>query len=246
MSTKKLNLRLIRASEYLQRFRLDVRYKPGKSNTVPDALSSLASREYRSETEESLDALPVNCYPVSLVEMNPDFRQRLLQGYEEPRWARVLRMVRDNEGENGTRLPYRIVDCLLYFDDDEKGLRLCIPTAMEAEVFKLAHDEMGHPGYARTHEKLTQGLYIFNMATKLHEFIRHCPHCQLNQTLRHRPYGSLQPILSPARPFHTITIDFTLGLPTSTEGFDCILSITDKFSKAVTFIPGKTTWSGKE
>ena len=33
-STEKLNLRLIRASEYLQRFRLDVRYKPGKSASI--------------------------------------------------------------------------------------------------------------------------------------------------------------------------------------------------------------------
>lgn len=47
VSTEKSNLRLIRASEYLQRFRLDVRYKPGKTNTVPDALSRLASRECR-------------------------------------------------------------------------------------------------------------------------------------------------------------------------------------------------------
>ena len=250
-STEKLNLRLIRASEYLQRFRLDVRYKPGKTNIVPDALSRLASREFRPETNESLDALfAVRCFPVSLVEMSPDFRQRLLLGYqEEPRWERVMRMVLDNEalGENAAKLPYRVVDSLLYFDDDEKGLRLCIPSAMEAEVFKLAHDEMGHPGYARTHERLTEGLYIFGMATKLHEFIRHCPHCQLNQTPRHKPYGSLQPIYSPARPFHTLTIDFILALPKSSpDDFDCLMSVTDKFSKAITYIPGKNTWSGKE
>jgi len=43
-AVEKLNLRLVRASEYLQRFRLDVRYKPGRQNTIPDALSRLASR----------------------------------------------------------------------------------------------------------------------------------------------------------------------------------------------------------
>lgn len=91
VSTEKLNLRLIRASEYLQRFRLDVRYKPGKTNTIPDALSRLASREYRPETNESvLEALNVHCFPVSLVELSPDFRRRILEGYQEPRWTRVL------------------------------------------------------------------------------------------------------------------------------------------------------------
>ena len=118
-------------------------------------------------------------------------------------------MVRDNDDldENAVELAYKIVDDLLYFDDDEKGLRLYIPSAMEGEVFKLTHDEMDHPGYARTHERLTSNLYIFGLAIKLHEFIRHCPQCQVNQTPRHRPYGSLQPILTPARPVHILAVD---------------------------------------
>lgn len=252
VSTEKLNLRLVRASEYLQRFRLDVRYKPGKANVVPDALSRLASRDCRpnQDSEGELDALAVKCFPVSLVEMSQSFRERLIAGYqEEPRWSRVMDMVKQNKdlGENAAKLAYEVVGQVLYFRDDEQGLRLCIPTsAIEAEVFKLAHDEMGHPGYARTHEKLTEGVYIHNMSKKLHEFIRHCPNCQLNQTPRHQPYGSLQPILTPARPFHTITIDFILALPLTAEGYDCIMSATCTLSKAVTLIPGKSTWAAKD
>ena len=247
-STEKLNLRLIRASEYLQRFRLDIRYKPGKINIVPDALSRLASREYRPESEAVLDVLTVKCFPVSLVEVSSEYRQRLLEGYREPRWTRVLQTLRENDalGSNAAALPYRVINDLLYFDDDERGLRLCIPSSMEADVFKLAHDEMGHPGYARTHERLTEGVYIYNMATKLHEFIRHCPNCQLNQTPRHKPYGSLQPIILPSRPFHTLTIDFVLALPESPEQYDCLMSVTDKFAKTITFIPGKSTWTAKD
>ena len=45
VSVEKLNLRLVRASEYLQRFRLDVTYKPSRIHYPPDALSRLASRE---------------------------------------------------------------------------------------------------------------------------------------------------------------------------------------------------------
>ena len=40
-STDKLNLRLIRASQYLSQFRLDIQHKPGKEHVVPDALSRL-------------------------------------------------------------------------------------------------------------------------------------------------------------------------------------------------------------
>ena len=113
---------------------------------------------------------------------------------------------------------------------------------MKAEVFKLTHDEMRHFNYVYTHERLIEELYIFNMVTKLYEFIRHCPHCQLNQTSRHKSYDSLQPIFSPVKPFHILTIDFILTFPKSlSDECDCILSMIDKFSKTIIFISGKTT-----
>ena len=95
--------------------------------------------------------------------------------------------MRDNAslGNNAAKLPYKIVNKLLYFDDDEKGLRLYIPTVLEGKVFTLAYNEIGHPGYIRIHERLTEGMYIYNMATKLYEFIRHCPQCKANQIPRY-------------------------------------------------------------
>ena len=152
--------------------------------------------------------------------------------------------MRDNNtlGDNIAKLPYRIINELLYFNDDERGLRLCIPTSIEQEVFQLAYNKIGYPGYTRIYKRLTEGLYIFNIATKLHEFIRHYPYCQMNQTPRHRLYSSLQLIYSPSRPFHTLTIDFILALPISVpNSYDCTISVTNKFAKAITFIPGKTT-----
>lgn len=91
-SVEKLNLRLIQASEYLQRFYLDVRYKPGKANIVPNILSRLASRESRARPDnESLD---VQAYPVSLVEISNKFKQRLLKGYkQEPRWTQIRQII---------------------------------------------------------------------------------------------------------------------------------------------------------
>lgn len=110
----------------------------------------------------------------------------------------------------------------------------------------MIHDDLGHPEYHRSHERLTQGLYIHRLSTKLHEYLRHCPTCQLHQTPRHKPYGSLQPIITPPSPFYTITIDFILALPESSEGLNCALSVTDKFSKRIIFVPGKDTWKAKE
>lgn len=91
-STEKLNLRLVKASEFLQRFRLDVRYKPGKTHFMPDALSKLVSREtkrqpYDQQDEGILDtlhavALETWALATSMVELSDDFKQRVREGYE--------------------------------------------------------------------------------------------------------------------------------------------------------------------
>ena len=72
---------------------------------------------------------------------------------------------------------YKMIDDLLYFDDDKRGLRFCVLIIMKVEVFKLAHNEMRYSNYVYTHKRLIKKLYIFNIATKLYKFIRHYSHC---------------------------------------------------------------------
>ena len=59
-SVDKFNLRLLQASQYLSQFNLEVRYKPVKQHTVPDALSRLINnsateRGAMTSEEEILD-----------------------------------------------------------------------------------------------------------------------------------------------------------------------------------------------
>jgi hypothetical protein len=50
------------------------------------------------------------------------------------------------------------------------------------------------------------------------------------------------PIDRPAIPFHTIAMDFIVALPVTkaAEGYNSLLTITDKFLKRVLLIPGQT------
>lgn len=64
----------------------------------------------------------------------------------------------------------------------------------------------------------------------------------MNQTQRHQPYGSLQPILTPARLFYIIINDIILALSSTEEEYDCIVSATCKLSKATTFISDSSIW----
>ena len=111
-STVRLNLRLIRASQYLQRFELDVRHKPGKRNIIPDALSRLASTNLGGNTHPNhaeLDVLHAYAYTTTLVEMSEDFKARIIKGYHsDPPWIKVLAILNkeDSNGEDAARLPF--------------------------------------------------------------------------------------------------------------------------------------------
>ena len=90
----------------------------------------------------------------------------------------MLTLTRQNAAlkKNAVIISYKIIDDLLYFDDDKRDLRFCVLIVMKAEVFKLTHDEMKYFDYVYTHKRLIEEFYIFNMITKLYEFIRHCFH----------------------------------------------------------------------
>ena len=247
-STDKLNLRLIHASDYIQRFNIVLRHKPGKMHIIPDALSRLptTNTEDKLGAEGELDVL----FTTSLIKMSDEFRTKILKGYEtDPVWQKLIKTINTEDGtrhlfcrENG--LIYRLER---YASGDHALIprRLCIPKAAIKDILSMAHND-NHGGFARCYERVASSYYIKNLTGHLREYLKHCFDCQINQTRRHKPYGKLQPILSLSIPFHTITLNFVLALLKSKTGLDCLKSVTDKFSKRVTIVSGKSTWSAME
>ena len=89
MATDKLNLQIICASEYLQRFNLDVCHKPGKTHIIPNALFCLASckKTAISIAKGELNALVATVHKVwanlaTLVELSNNFKEKLKTGYK--------------------------------------------------------------------------------------------------------------------------------------------------------------------
>ena len=87
----------------------------------------------------------------------------------------MLKVVRNNEAlkKNVAKLSYRVINNLLYFNNNKRDLRLCISSLIKEEVFKLAYNKTGYLDYARTHERLTSNLYILEITSKLYKFIRY-------------------------------------------------------------------------
>ena len=74
------------------------------------------------------------------------------------------------------------------------------------------------------------------MREEVHKFVQACPFCARNETSTRPPAVLLQPLLAPRRPWSHISLDFITGLPLS-DGNTTILTVVDRFSKSVHFIP---------
>lgn len=81
-SANKLNLRLVRASQYLSQFNLNVRYRSEKIHLVSDTLSRLLSSSAVDIDFSILDDLSINAFNVTLVEISEDFRKQLVDEYQ--------------------------------------------------------------------------------------------------------------------------------------------------------------------
>ena len=107
----------------------------------------------------------------------------------------------------------------------------------------MTHDENQHAERHRCYQRIADALYVPRLSRKLRQYLEHCPACQLNKTKRHLPYGELMPISSLPRPFHTLALDFVVAL---TDLYDALLTVTDKFSRRVTLLYGKTTYDAAD
>ena len=98
ISIEHLNLQLVHTSKYIQCFNVELHYKEGKSNTIPNALSQLPSSspivkdpklDFTSKDIAFIDLAFANFsdlptvynYTATLMEISDNFKQQLLKGY---------------------------------------------------------------------------------------------------------------------------------------------------------------------
>ena len=135
---------------------------------------------------------------------------------------------------------------LLYFVNKPEPDRVCIPTTLHRQLFHFAHDSHAHGGINRSLNRLRSSAYMPKMKKLLKAYIDGCPACQLSKPSRQLPFGQLHPVETYKEPLAELSMDFIVGLPMTPDGYNCLLTVTDRFSKYVRLIPGKETWGAKE
>jgi len=137
----------------------------------------------------------------------------------------------------------RIKDGLWFVGD-----RLIVPAGCEARerIFRLAHDTMGHFGFFKTYETLRYSYFWPNMRKDLEEgYIPSCIDCQRNKNSTRKPTGPLHPLPVPDERFDSVAMDFIGPLPEE-EGFNCILTMTDRLNSDIQLVPCSTKLTAEQ
>lgn len=86
----RINVRLVRASQFFRQFCLVVRHKPGKKHIISNALSRLATANVLGHLPSYSEVNALFVYHTMLVKVKPDLVSLILEGYKaENWWARV-------------------------------------------------------------------------------------------------------------------------------------------------------------
>ena len=79
------------------------------------------------------------------------------------------------------------------------------------------------------------------MRRDVQAYVKSCPQCQGKAIHRHKPYGKLNPLPIPERPFEEVSLDWIIGLPESRDrkgnSYNAILTVVNRLTKYATFIP---------
>lgn len=115
--------------------------------------------------------------------------------------------------------------------------RMFVPVSVRSQVLQWGHVSRFacHPGISRTLSLLRRHFWWATMEKDVKEYVLACTVCARGKTSHRPPVGLLRPLPIPGRPWSHIALEFVTGLPPS-NGKTVILTIVDRFSKAVHFI----------
>ena len=116
--------------------------------------------------------------------------------------------------------------------------RIIVPSTLRARILKSFHDSPtnGHQGIDKTLDKIKRYYWWPNMKKDIHNYVLSCSTCARCKIRRHKPYGKIQPLPVPNKPWEIIGVDFIVSLPSS-QDCTCIMVVSDHLTKMIHLVP---------
>ncbi|GBG90971.1 hypothetical protein CBR_g51575 [Chara braunii] len=218
-----INSTIARWMTFIDQFDFFPDHIPGKSNCFADALSRR----------------PDHCTAVYLTfEIDDDLRNSFIRGYQANPEFRDKYV--NCSSPDPTPSNYRIQEGYLLVHTRGKDL-LCIPSDPHLSTRLLGefHDApaTGHFGVNRTIARLRERFWWSGLLGDVTRYCESCEVCRRCKSRNHHPYGELRPLPVPLRRREAIAMDITGPFPKHKTGVDGILTVVDRLTKFVMFLP---------
>ena len=220
-STDKLNLHLVRASQYCFQFHINVWHCSDQLNIVSDTLSCLLNKIMNAKnwslrnTLENIDK-KIYIYHITVIEMLSDFQNKIKKVYlKDKKWKKIIQQLyyfEESLADTFLYFYFMNEDLVYYLNSVNTWWWLCIFKTLKKKVFKIMHDNHYHTDFHQVYNMIVVSLFIQNLSWWLSQYIIHCLQCQHYQIVQHWSYEILQLIIELLISFHTITADFIIEL----------------------------------
>ncbi|KAJ1600076.1 hypothetical protein NDA14_000490 [Ustilago hordei] len=235
-------------------------YRPGDKGGEPDALTRRTDMQPAGEEQDHnvRQLLPPRVFKETadhdslLVAPMISMESIASKGLKD--LVKIFQPLDQELQEIHRKKPFELKDDLWYSGGSAKevdGQSLSVEH-LRFMVMTQCHDGItaGHIGRDATIKAAQRHYWWPNMTAWIADYVASCPVCARYKAPRHRPYGLLQPLATPDRPWGSISLDFIEGLPPSkkydSKTYDSILVIVDRLTKFAILAPTHKTVTAKQ
>ncbi|SYW86080.1 uncharacterized protein UHO2_02308 [Ustilago hordei] len=231
------------------------KYRPGDKGGEPDALTRRTDMQPAGEEQDHnvRQLLPPRVFKETAdhdsILVAPMISMESIASKGLRDLVKIFQPLDQELQEIHRKKPFKVRDDLWYSGGSAKevdGQSLSVEH-LHFMVMTQCHDGItaGHVGRDATIKAAQQHYWWPNMTAWIADYVASCPVCARYKAPRHCPYGLLQPLAMPDRPWGSISLDFIEGLPPS-RNYDSILVIVDRLTKFAILAPTHKTVMAKQ
>jgi len=234
---EKMTQRLVRWSLFLSEFNFKIVYRAGSNNGKPDALSRRP--DYALNADNSSSDVPFTVLRPenfsAVATLVSSINDQILQEYKDDEfYSDTYNQLNSENKDASIKLKdFSISNSFLLFKN-----KIYVPPKCRSSILNICHDSpsAGHFGIKKTINLINRDFWWPSLQSDVKDYIRSCEICSRSKDSRHKPYGFLNPLDIPNKPWYSLSMDFITDLPSS-NGYTCIFVVIDRFSKMGHFIP---------